>query len=188
MRPLTKAEQQLVVDNRRLVYSFVNKLVDRHQTMRRYREDLEQVGMMGLMAAAQKFQPERGFRFSTYATPWIRSFTARARVRFHNMLSGVGERNGTKWSLPKDMPNENDLSDLPDEREDLREQLRQERLFHELSDQVGGQDLEQYLQAERSLAPDVAAALGISKAQLSMLVARVEPKFRAFVERTRASA
>ncbi|MBO21731.1 MAG: hypothetical protein CMM26_05050, partial [Rhodospirillaceae bacterium] len=37
------------------------------------REDLVQEGVFGLLQAAQKFDPERGFRFGTYATWWVRA-------------------------------------------------------------------------------------------------------------------
>src|SRR5207253_9290741 len=41
-------------------------------------DDLLQEGALGLLRAAALFDPEHGTRFSTYATPWIRQFMARA--------------------------------------------------------------------------------------------------------------
>lgn len=49
-------------------------------------DDLVQEGNMGLMVAAERFDPEKGFHFSTYATWWIRSYIARAIQNFTNII------------------------------------------------------------------------------------------------------
>lgn len=42
--------------------------------------DLVQEGVFGITHAIRKFEPERGYRFSTYATPWIRQYISRAVI------------------------------------------------------------------------------------------------------------
>jgi RNA polymerase primary sigma factor len=69
-----KARQRLIEKNLRLVVSVAKK----YRGMGLPFEDLIQEGNIGLMRAIDKYDPDRGFRFSTYATWWIRQAVQRA--------------------------------------------------------------------------------------------------------------
>ena len=68
------ARQSMIEHNLRLVISIAKGYQGRGVPM----DDLIEEGNLGLMHAIDKFEPERGFRFSTYATWWIRQSVDRA--------------------------------------------------------------------------------------------------------------
>jgi RNA polymerase nonessential primary-like sigma factor len=68
------ARQQMIERNLRLVVSIAKNYLGRGMPL----TDLIEEGNLGLMHATAKFEPERGFRFSTYASWWIRQSIERA--------------------------------------------------------------------------------------------------------------
>jgi RNA polymerase nonessential primary-like sigma factor len=69
-----EARQKMIEHNLRLVVNVAKQYINRGVPLL----DLIEEGNLGLMHALEKFDPERGFRFSTYATWWIRQNVERA--------------------------------------------------------------------------------------------------------------
>merc|ERR1712226_1215321 len=88
IRRSLRAKSALTESNLRLVISIAKRFQDRCQE-----------GTLGLTRACEKFDPERGFRFSTYATWWIKqsilraiadqSRTIRLPVHIHDQLNAI---------------------------------------------------------------------------------------------------
>jgi len=93
MRALQKgsseARTKLINSNLRLVVSIARRFANRGMTL----SDLIQEGNLGLMRAIEKFDPELGYRFSTYATWWIRQAITRGIADKSRMIRLPGHMN-----------------------------------------------------------------------------------------------